>query len=191
MILDLVPHNAEILRKKCAPFDFNAGDAIKLAVDLAETMLSHSGLGLAAPQVGIDARVIAIASNPVGVLFNPIIVDSSEAITELEESCLSFPGLSLSVKRPRLIRVRYSLPNGDVVTKQFSDMTARVICHEVDHLNGVTIIEAQEGLKRDMARKRWRKMIKHGVPVRKVPSVVDTAEMMYNVEKKMKQGENR
>lgn len=183
MKLELVPHDHPVLRTPCEKFDFDdpPHDPVELAPRLAEVMLRHRALGLAAPQVGLPLRVIAIASNPVGVLFNPVIVDRSSATTDLEESCLSFPGLTLRVVRPRVVRVRYTLPNGDTQTKQFTDMTARVICHEVDHLDGISIVETQTGLRRDVARKKWAKIVKRGVPERIVPGVVDIAEMTDNI----------
>lgn len=183
MIRTLVPHDSPILRTVCEKFDTAKPpfDPVEFAHDLAQTMISHGALGLAAPQVGVPYRVIAVSSNPVGVLYNPIIVDRSSETNTLEEGCLSFPGLILHVERPRAIKVRYSLPNGEVVTKVFVDTTARIICHEVDHLDGKTIIDVQPGLKRDFARKKWAKIVRHGIPVRKAPGVVDTAEMVDKV----------
>lgn len=127
------------LTKECQVFDFSnpIQDPIELAKDLADTMIANKGLGLAAPQIGLQTRVLTISSNPVIVMFNPIVVDKSEKSVTLDEGCLSFPGIVVPIERAELIRVRYRHPNGETVTEKFSGMTARTIQHEIDHLNGI------------------------------------------------------
>jgi peptide deformylase len=88
------------------------------------------------------------------VMYNPRIVDLSDEIISLDEACLSFPGLSAKVKRPNGLRVRYELPNGVTETKRFTGMTARVVQHENDHLNGVLFFDHISKLKLDMAIKK-------------------------------------
>lgn len=127
------------LTKECKPFDFNnpIQDPLELSRDLADTMIANKGLGLAAPQIGLHTRVLTISSNPVIVMFNPMVVDLSEKSVTLEEGCLSFPGIIVPVNRAENIRVRYRQPNGETVTEKYSGMTARTIQHEIDHLNGI------------------------------------------------------
>ena len=127
------------LTQECNPFDFNdpIQDPIELSKDLADTMIANKGLGLAAPQIGVNARVLVISSNPVIVMFNPLFVDISQKQTTLDEGCLSFPGIVVPISRPETIKVRYRQPNGETVTEKFSGMTARTIQHELDHLNGI------------------------------------------------------
>lgn len=127
------------LTQECQLFDFNnpIQDPIELSRDLADTMIANKGLGLAAPQIGLNTRVLTISSNPVIVMFNPIIVHMSEKTVTLEEGCLSFPGVIVPIERAEDIRVRYRQPNGETVTEKFSGMTARTIQHENDHLNGI------------------------------------------------------
>lgn len=196
MILDLVKYTDPILHQPAEKFDFAKPpfDPIEFANNLVETMLAHRGFGLSAPQVGVPFKVLSIASNPCGVFYNPKIVTLSEATTDLEEGCLSYPGLLLNVARSRIVRVRYTLPNGETLTKQFSDFTARVIQHECDHLDGVTIIDRQVGLKKEFAKKKWKKMLAQGggklAPIETGLSysrVIGGAEMQFNVQNKVKE----
>lgn len=130
--------NSELLHKPTTRFDFNnpPTNPLELAIDLTETMLYHNGLGLAANQCGFPYRVCVIASDPIIAMFNPSIVDISEKTEVLEEGCLSYPGIITKVKRPKAIKVRYTQPNGEVITTKYNGMTARIVCHEVQHLEG-------------------------------------------------------
>lgn len=139
MIMDLVPKDHNLLTTKLENFDFSnpPTDPIQLAKDLTETMLHHSGIGLAANQCGLPYRVFVIKSNPVLACFNPRIVDISSEQVYLEEGCLTFPNYYVRVQRPKKIKVRYTYPNGQTVTQIYDGMTARIFQHELDHLNGV------------------------------------------------------
>ncbi len=140
MIHELVRSDHPILRQKMEPFDFTnpPTDPVQLARDLTETMIHNKGLGLSANQIGLPYRVFALSANPVYVCFNPRIVDETELnIVLMDEGCLSFPNLFLKIKRPRTIKVRFVLPNGETQTQKFDGMTARCFQHELDHLNGI------------------------------------------------------
>jgi peptide deformylase len=140
-------------------FDFQNPpvDPIVLADDLAQTMLANNGIGLAANQCGLPYRVFAIRGEQVIVCFNPIIVDSSKEQVYLEEGCLSFPNLFIKVKRPANIKVRYTEPNGNVVTQVFKGLTSRIFQHELDHLDGVTYQQRASTLNLDKARQQKKK----------------------------------
>jgi peptide deformylase len=156
-ILPLIPENDVILRTPCQEFDFDnpPTEPNQLAIDLAETMISKNGLGLAAPQVGIPYRVFAMTGNPIKVCFNPRIVDQTSDEVLLEEGCLSYPGLVCKVKRPSMVKIRYTMPNGETVTERFIGMTARVILHEMDHLDGILFFNRASLYHREQAfRKR-------------------------------------
>lgn len=163
MIKDLVPHTAAVIHEPAKKFSFDAApfDPIQFAKDMAETMLYHGGIGLAAPQIGVPYRVIAIASNPVLVMYNPRIVDASGVTQLLDESCLTYPGLTVKIPRSRAIKVRYTQPNGEVKTELFTDLTARIIQHEVDHIDGVTLLDRADGLRKQYAMKKWAKIAKN------------------------------
>lgn len=139
MILKLVEQDHPALHTTTETFDFGSPptDPIQLAKDLYETMVENKGLGLAAPQVGLPYRAFALYAVPGIVCFNPRIVDVSNETILLEEGCLTIPHLFLKVKRPRKIKVRYTEPNQNIVTKILDGMTARCFLHELDHLNGL------------------------------------------------------
>jgi peptide deformylase len=147
----------EALTTACTTFDFTNPpvDPIKLAQDMVQLVHEYNGIGLAANQIGLPYRVFALRGNPENlVCFNPkIIMPSTEEIV-MEESCLSFPGLIVKVKRPRHLRVRFTAPNGEVMTRQFTGMTARAFQHELDHLNGVLFYNKANRFHREQAFKR-------------------------------------
>lgn len=163
MILNIA-HPDPMIYQTVDKFDFTnpPTDPIELAHDLAQTIIQHDALGLAANQAGLPYRVFGIRAEKIIVCFNPTIVDSSEETVYLDEGCLSFPGLMLKVKRPETIKVRYTEPNGNVITTKFSGMTSRVFQHELDHLDGITFLNRASRLEvergKQMQKKRMRKM---------------------------------
>ena len=139
--MNLVASTDPILKTAALPFEF--GDQmpvnpIELYNDMAKFMLEKSGLGLSANQVGLPYRFFVMRAEEVIGCFNPKIVDFGEQTVYMDEGCLSFPGLFIKVKRPANIKVRYTEPNGNTVTRKFSGMSARIFQHELDHLDGVT-----------------------------------------------------
>ena len=162
MVMPLVSENHEYLKKELELFDFEnpPTDPIQLSYDLVETMRANHGLGLSANQVGLPYRVFVMESKPALACFNSVLVDVSEEVIELDEGCLSYPGLFVKVKRPRHIKVRYSEPNGNVVTKKFTGMSARCFLHEYDHMQGINFLNRVSELKRTMAMKRYHKQKK-------------------------------
>lgn len=156
---ELLPADDPLLRTEIEPFDFSnpPTDPIQLALDLTEHMLYYNGIGLAAPQIGLSYRVFAVSANPVLVMFNPIITDQSEETIIMEEGCLTFPNLFFKVKRPGSIKIRYTEPNGQIQNKTYTGMTARIIQHELDHLDGVLYIDRVSDLVLEMARKKAKK----------------------------------
>lgn len=160
MIIDLVECDSEILHTKLEKFDFGNPpiDPVDLSKNLAETMLKNNGIGLAANQCGLPYRVFVIKANPIIACFNPIIVDKSEETIYLEEGCLSYPGLFVKIKRPKKIKVRYTEPNGNVVTKVFDGLTSRVFQHELDHLDGIAHISRATAFHKEQAFKKLKKL---------------------------------
>jgi peptide deformylase len=162
MILNLIDNKNPILHEATTEFDFSNPpvDPIQLSVDLCDTLISHSALGLAANQVGLTYSVFAIKTEPMIVCFNPKIVDSSEEQVYLNEGCLSYENLGIKIKRPGSIRVRYTEPNGETVTKKFTGMTARVFQHEFDHLQGINFKQRANKIHLEKAIKVARKLNK-------------------------------
>lgn len=130
----------------------------KIAYRLLKTMRENGGIGLAAPQIGVNARVLVISTNIPIAAFNPRIVDFGEETDRLGEGCLSFPDLSVKVERSKKIRVRYEDINGEVKSKTLEGLAARVFQHELDHLDGITFFQKAHPHHRDKARNQWAKL---------------------------------
>lgn len=154
-LMELVSFDHPLLRKKLRPFDFEGElKATDLATQMAEVMRRHQGVGLAANQVGVDARVFLMWGSPIMACFNPRIVDYSEESVLLDEACLSFPGIIMKVRRARAIRARFATPDGNTITRKFEGMTARVFQHELQHLDGEFFFAKSSRPKIEAALKR-------------------------------------
>jgi len=129
-----------ILSKVCDPFDFAIDDARTINDMLATLKSARNGVGLAAPQIGWAKRVIVLRPErmlPPVVLINPIILECSERTETDTEGCLSYPGVYAPIERHWSVRVRYKQRDGTGVTRLFTGYDARIVQHEVDHLNGI------------------------------------------------------
>lgn len=164
MIIPLSPANDQLLKTPTVDFDFSKDDAQEVFTNLKETMIHHRGLGLSANQVRLPHRVFVLGNpdDPDSVfgMFNPNIVSFSDEVEYLEEGCLTFPGLYVKVKRPKSIRVRFQRLDGEIHTEKFDGMTARVIQHEIDHLDGIVHISRATSYHREKAYKQQAKLNK-------------------------------
>jgi len=138
MDLNVIDYNDSILYQECKYFDFDNApyDPGELAQSLVQKMYGLNALGLSANQVGLPYKVFAMMGNPNFVCFNPKIVQPSEETILMDEACVSFPGLTMKINRPRHIRCRFQGPDGETYTHTFSGMTARVFQHEMMHMEG-------------------------------------------------------
>jgi len=149
-----IKKDCSLLLKPTEKFNFQIPslNIIDFAESLVALMIEKNGFGLAANQVGFPYSIFAIRGEPENfVLINPRIVHhSTETNTDLE-GCLSYPGLG--VKQPRFneVRVRFCAPDGKTYTKLFKGLSARVIQHEMDHLNGIPWWSGVSKLKFDIA----------------------------------------
>lgn len=157
-VLRLVPASHELLRQKMERFDFKNPpiDPSYLAKDLAETMIAHNGVGLSANQVGLPYRVFVITGNPIIACFNPIIVDKYDEDIFLDEGCLTYPDYFVKIRRPKSVRVRFTMPNGETVTRDFVGLTARIFQHEYDHLEGELFKDKANAYHRERANKDFK-----------------------------------
>ena len=158
-ILEIKTFPDEVLKRKAEEVkDINA-EIAKLAEDMLETMYSAPGIGLAAPQVGRSLRVIVFdISHKEGekrpyILINPVIT-AAEGLEVMEEGCLSIPGVYAHVKRAARVEVKGYDLDGREVTLQAEGLLARVIQHEVDHLDGVLFIDRLSRIRREMIKKK-------------------------------------
>lgn len=163
-LMDIVQYGHPILRKKCEKVtDFDA--VPKLIDDMFDTMYEEEGIGLAANQVGIDLNLMIIdvshteETDEIHTLINGEIIDSwGESI--FEEGCLSIPEVRLEVKRPEFIKLKYQTINGDEKEDEFSGLLGRAIQHEIDHLNGVFIVDRVSPLVRMQVKKQLKEIAK-------------------------------
>ncbi|MEA2601278.1 MAG: peptide deformylase [Acidobacteriota bacterium] len=152
-----------ILRVKCR--EVTEFDAVlqKLAANMVETMYAAPGVGLAAPQVGVELRLavvdVSLGEDPsqLRVLVNPVILDRSGLDSEVE-GCLSLPGINDKVDRPTTITLRAQDLTGRSFDLQAEGFFARAICHEVDHLDGVLFTDHLRGLRRERSRRQLKKL---------------------------------
>jgi len=141
-ILEIKEYGEPILRGKALPVKEIDPEILNLIKDMAETMYTDSGVGLAAPQVGVPKRIIVIDGEEEGlmVLINPILVKSEGELIE-EEGCLSIPGIYSQVKRASKVTVRALNENGDPIEMTKESLAARALQHEIDHLDGILFID--------------------------------------------------
>lgn len=158
---NLVPSSSIALKTVCRKFDFlnPPFDPLEFAQALVKKMYDYNAIGLAANQVGILYRIFSMRGEPQQFCcFNPKVVWESEKTVLLEESCVSFPGLVVKIKRPEFIRVRFQTPNSEILTKQFVGMTARCFLHEMDHLEGKLFFDRANRYYKELAFKKWKRV---------------------------------
>jgi len=127
----------EVLRKKSREVDVINEKIITLLKDMAETMYKAEGVGLAAPQIGVLKRIVVIdAGDGLLELINPRIVSETGEQVEVE-GCLSIPGVCGEVKRPAVVVVEAFNAKGENITIKGRELLARVLSHEIDHLDGI------------------------------------------------------
>ncbi len=161
-VLEILHFPNPVLKQKSRPVQKIDPRILKLAQDMAETMYSAPGVGLAAPQVGHSLRLAVIDVTKVSeprnliVLINPEIV-AAEGECNWEEGCLSVPETTEEVKRNKKVVVRYQNLRGETVEMTGEDLLAVALQHELDHLDGILFIDRLSPLKRSLIRKKFRK----------------------------------
>ena len=168
MTYSIVLYGEQVLEKQAAVVtDFDTPELNKLIEDMFESMYAAKGVGLAAPQIGIAKRIavvdLSVAEDPQQkiVLINPEIIRKDEFQTG-EEGCLSLPGFREQVTRPKSVTVRAQNSKGEWFEMNGEELLARAFCHEIDHLNGRLYISHVSALKRDLIRRKVRKLVKAG-----------------------------
>jgi peptide deformylase len=152
-----------VLRRECKPAEPGTDAIRKLAEDMLETMYAAPGIGLAAPQVGQSVSMVVVdifghlGERDSKVLLNPEIVSCSGNIA-FEEGCLSLPEFTVEVERPRMVEIEYQDLEGEKKTITAEDLLAVAIQHEMDHLDGRLLLDHASAIRRDMYRRRARKM---------------------------------
>jgi peptide deformylase len=167
MIHPITKYGAAVLETPTRPIEKFDDEFAKLCDDMFESMYAAQGVGLAATQIGLSKRVavidVTVGKNPEAklVLANPEIIHS-EGDQREEEGCLSLPGFRGNVLRPAFVTIRAQNVRGESYEMRGEGLLARAFCHEIDHLNGVLFIQHLSMLKRDLVKRRIRKLRKTG-----------------------------
>jgi len=150
-----------------APVETFDQDLEDLIDEMFETSWAAPGLGLAAPQIGVNLQLVVLDlsvgkdSKQKMILANPEIIEQ-EGRVSMEEGCLSFPGLYTTFVRPRSVRVRAQDAAGKWREIEGEELLAQALCHEIDHLNGILLVDHIRGLKRTMFLRRVKKFREAG-----------------------------
>jgi peptide deformylase len=167
VIYPITKYGAAVLETKTKPVDTFDEKLARLCEDMFSSMYAASGVGLAAPQIGLNLRLavidVTVGKNPEArlVLANPQIIHT-EGDQREEEGCLSLPGFRGNVLRPRYVTIRAQDVTGKTYEMKGEGLLARAFCHEIDHLEGLLFIQHLSMLKRDLMRRRIRKLQKAG-----------------------------
>jgi peptide deformylase len=166
-IYPIVKYGDPVLEKPAAMIKKFDADLQQLVDDMFASMYAANGVGLAAPQIGKSIRLTVIdvsnGKNPEAkiVLLNPEIIHAEGEVRE-EEGCLSIPGFRGYVVRPQFVTVRAQNVQGESFEIRGENILARAFCHVIDHLNGVLFLQHLSMLKRDLIRRKIKKMRKAG-----------------------------
>jgi peptide deformylase len=167
MLLPILKYGAAELKTVSKPVDFFNGELEKIVKNMIETMYSAPGIGLAAPQVGLNIRLatvdLSVGEDPgqLITICNPEIV-SLEGEQKSEEGCLSIPEFTDVIVRPRKMIVRGQDIHGNEIRIEAEGLLARCFSHEIDHLNGILYIDHLSPLKRNLIRNKIKKLAKAG-----------------------------
>ena len=151
--MNIVKFPNPILREHMPEFDFSnpSHDPVQLERDMLDTMLRYDGIGLAANQVGERARVFVMghrdSTEPGMAFFNPRVLENTETIANLEEGCLSFPGIFVTIKRPTAIKAQWQNSKGEVKEATLAGYECKCFLHELDHLEGIVFQDRVSAVK--------------------------------------------
>lgn len=174
MKLPIYAYGHPILRKETVEIEKEYPQLKELLANMFETMYYSKGMGIAAPQIGLNIRVFIVDTMQLDkderdetssefikeTFINPIIIEESGKRWEYEEGCLSIPDVRGNVARQPQIRIEYYNENFELKEKVFDGITARVIQHEYDHLEGVLFVDLLKPLKKRFAQKKLDRIAK-------------------------------
>jgi peptide deformylase len=162
-MLKIITFPDPILRDRIPEFDFSnpSHDPVKLEKDLIEAMFSNNGIGLSANQVGLRARVFVMGHrndpDSAQAFFNPMVIENTAEVEDLDEGCLSFPGIYVKVKRPKKIKAKWQNSLGEWLEGEFENYACKCFLHELDHLEGIVFQDRVSDLKWSLAVKKSKK----------------------------------
>jgi peptide deformylase len=155
--LDIRKFGDPVLKTRAEPVQSFDESLLRLTKDMLATMRDNEGVGLAATQVGRLKRVfVAAIEDDEYIVVNPVLTDISETTETATEGCLSIPGIQVDVERPTAVTISGQDVSGKPLKIEASDLLARVLQHEVDHLDGVLILDRTDRESRKAAMREWR-----------------------------------
>jgi peptide deformylase len=166
-IYPIVKYGDPVLETPAATIKKFDAELEQLVEDMLASMYAAQGVGLAAPQIGKSIRLavvdVTVGKNPEAkiVLANPDIIHAEGEVRE-EEGCLSIPGFRGYVVRPQFVTVKAQNAKGESFEIRGEDLLARAFCHEIDHLNGILFLQHLSMLKRDLIKRKIKKLRKQG-----------------------------
>ncbi|NDV68749.1 peptide deformylase [Dysgonomonas sp. 25] len=171
MILPIYLYGQPILRKETKEIAKDYPNLKELIENMFETMYNADGVGLAAPQIGLDIRLFIVDLEPLAeddpqyadfkkVFINPRIVERTGNIVKMNEGCLSLPGISEAVEREEAIRIQYLDENFNSHDETYSGFFARCIQHEYDHLEATLLIDHISGIRKQLIKSKLNNMLK-------------------------------
>ena len=178
MILPIYLYGAEVLRNENKEVDLGDKEKLlKLIEDMKETLKVADGCGLAAPQVGINLRLVIVDGRDLSdtyeylhdffrVMINPVVLEESEETCEYSEGCLSVPGVYAEVRRPSKIKVEYYNENFEKVVEEFDRFGCRMVQHELSHLDGNLFVDNISPIRRKMITRKLQAISKGSVQTR-------------------------
>lgn len=153
--MEIQIYGKAVLCKVAEPVDTITPELLAALDEMIPMLKEHRGVGLAAPQVGIGKRFFVMnPGDKVRRVINPEILKIGNAFAEMEEGCLSVPGIHKKVRRPRRITVRYTNEAGELIEEELKDYPARVFLHEYDHLDGVLFVDKISPIAKKMIAKQ-------------------------------------
>ena len=158
-VLSVRKYGDPALRRRARPVEAVTLEVRKLIADMIETMYDEVGVGLAAPQVGVSLRLLVVTDaegRGAQALLNPVITEQGGQVTA-EEGCLSLPGIFAPVTRAEWVQVEAQDEDGRPVSIGARGFRARVLQHEIDHLDGVLFIDRLDPVKRDRIKRKIKK----------------------------------
>lgn len=165
--LDIFKYGDKVLTSQAIEIKNIDENLINLSKNMIKTMCFSNGIGLAAPQIGKLIQLVVIdltvgeEPDEVLTLINPQILESLGKETD-DEGCLSFPGITLDINRKTKIYLKAIDLNGNEIAREFTNFKARVIQHEIDHLKGILIIDRVSSLKKELTKKKIKKLKLNG-----------------------------
>lgn len=162
MIYEIKKYGTNCLREKAKEVISIDEETLQELDNMVETMLDIKGVGLAAPQVGINKRmfVIDVGDNKIRKVINPEFLELSEEVESNEEGCLSVPGIFKQVKRAGKVKIKYLNEKGEEIIEEATELLARAFQHEYDHLEGILFVDKISPVAKRMINKKLQLMKK-------------------------------